>query len=92
VNNQTVFGVMRALRDLGMDCPEDISVAGFDDFPWADSFRPQLTTVAQPVREFGEQSARLLLERMAGDGTAPPQHVVLHSRLMVRGSCRALTN
>jgi len=49
VNNQAVLGLMKALRDLGMDCPEDISVAGFDDFPWADSFRPRLTTVAQPV-------------------------------------------
>ena len=36
VNNQAVLGVMKALRDLGIDCPRDISVAGFDDFPWAD--------------------------------------------------------
>ena len=33
VNNQAVLGLMKALRDLGMDCPRDISVAGFDDFP-----------------------------------------------------------
>ena len=75
VNNQAVLGVMKALRDLGMDCPRDISVAGFDDFPWADSFRPRLTTVAQPVHEIGEQSAKLLLDRMAGThaGSAAPR-------------------
>jgi LacI family transcriptional regulator len=64
VNNQTVFGVMRALRDLDKKCPEDISVVGFDDFPWADSFRPRLTTVAQPMREFGASRGRLVHEQM----------------------------
>jgi LacI family transcriptional regulator len=79
---------MRALHDLGMDCPRDISVAGFDDFPWADSFRPRLTTVAQPVHEIGEQSAKLLLDRMAGTRAGPPRRVVLNGRLMIRESCR----
>ena len=92
VNNQTVFGVMRALRDLGKECPEDISVVGFDDFPWADFFRPRLTTIAQPVRAFGEQSVKLLLDRMNGHADAPPRRVALQGRLVVRGSCRALVN
>jgi LacI family transcriptional regulator len=89
VNNQAVLGVMRALRDLGIDCPRDISVAGFDDFPWTDSFRPRLTTVAQPVHEIGERSARLLLDRMAGTYAGSPRRVVLHGRLMIRESCRS---
>jgi LacI family transcriptional regulator len=87
VNNQAVLGLMKALRDLGMDCPRDISVAGFDDFPWADSFRPRLTTVAQPVHEIGEQSAKLLLDRMAGTHTGAARRVVLNGRLMIRESC-----
>jgi len=92
VNNQTVFGVMRALRDLDKECPEDISVVGFDDFPWADSFRPRLTTIAQPVREFGEKSVKLLLDRMTGGADAPPRRVVLQGRLVIRGSCRTLAS
>ena len=92
VNNQTVFGVMKALRELQKECPEDISVVGFDDFQWADSFRPRLTTIAQPVREFGERSVTLLLDRMNGCGDAPPRRIVLKGELVVRGSCRALAN
>ena len=88
VNNQAVLGLMKALRDLGMDCPRDISVAGFDDFPWADSFHPRLTTVAQPVHEIGEQSAKLLLDRMAGAHGGSARRVVLNGRLMIRESCR----
>ena len=88
VNNETLIGVMKALRDLGMSCPEDVSVAALDDFPWADSFRPQLTTVAQPLKEIGEQAAGLLLERMAGERDTAPRRVVLQGQLMVRTSCR----
>lgn len=87
-NNLMVIGVMKALRDLGLSCPEDISVAGLDDFPWADAFKPQLTTVAQPVRTIGEQAASLLLERLDGRAKGIARRVVLRGELKVRGSCR----
>lgn len=87
-NNLMVIGVMKAIRDLGLTCPDDISVACFDDFPWADVFRPQLTVVAQPVREIGQQAANLILDRLAGRiGDAPRRHV-LSGTLIVRESCR----
>jgi LacI family transcriptional regulator len=87
-NNLMVIGVMKAIRDIGLCCPEDISVACFDDFPWADVFRPQLTTVAQPVRAIGEQAAQLMLDRLAGGSEGGPRRLVLQGRLMVRSSCR----
>jgi LacI family transcriptional regulator len=87
-NNQMVIGVMKALGHLGLSCPEDVSVAGLDDFPWADAFRPQLTTVAQPVRGIGEQAAHLLLERLDGRAKGKGRRVVLNGELKVRESCR----
>jgi LacI family transcriptional regulator len=87
-NNQMVIGVMKALNHLKLSCPEDVSVAGFDDFPWADAFRPQLTTVAQPVRAIGEQAAHLLLERFDGRANGKGRRIVLSGELKVRESCR----
>jgi len=87
-NNLMVIGVMKAIRDFGISCPDDISVACFDDFPWADVFRPQLTTVAQPVQAIGEQAARLLLDRLAGKNADFPRRLVLQGRLVIRNSCR----
>lgn len=87
-NNLMVIGVMKAIRDMGLSCPEDISVACFDDFPWADVFRPQLTTVAQPVQAIGEHAARLLLDRLASEIDKPPRRLVLQGRLVIRNSCR----
>ncbi|RUU29274.1 LacI family DNA-binding transcriptional regulator [Mesorhizobium sp. M6A.T.Ce.TU.016.01.1.1] len=89
-NNPMVIGTMKAIRDIGLSCPEDISVACFDDFPWSDVFQPQLTTVAQPVQAIGEQAANLLLDRLAGNRDAPPRKLALKGRLMIRNSCRPL--
>lgn len=86
-NNLMVIGAMRAIRDLGLICPADISVASMDDFVWADVFGPRLTTVAQPVEAIGEQAARLLLDRLSGKAAAQPEVLTLRGRLIVRNSC-----
>ncbi|PIP00575.1 LacI family transcriptional regulator [uncultured Pleomorphomonas sp.] len=89
-NNLMTIGAMRAIRDAGLSCPDDISVACFDDFPWADVFRPHLTTIAQPVQAIGEYAANLLLDRLSGKADEAPRRLVIQGRLIVRESCRAL--
>lgn len=86
-NNPMMLGAMKALRDLGLQCPADVSVACFDDFPWSEVFQPQMTTVAQPVQAIGEQAVSLLLERLQGRSPQEPRRLVLQGRLMVRTSC-----
>lgn len=88
-NNQTVIETMRALQRLGVAVPDRISLAGFDDFPWADLFSPRLTTVRQPVDEIGRTAARFLLSRLA-DGSIAPRAATLQPTLMVRDSVRPL--
>lgn len=88
-NNPMVVGAMKAVRDLGLRCPDDISVACFDDFDWADVFEPQMTTITQPVEAIGEQAARFLLDRLSGSAPAEPRAVRLQGRLIVRTSCTA---
>jgi len=86
-NNLMVIGAMKAISDLGLNCPTDVSVASMDDFAWADVFSPKLTTVAQPVEAIGEQAARLLLDRLAGSAPIGPQVLTLRGKLIVRNSC-----
>lgn len=86
-NNPMVVGVMKALRDLGLRCPDDVSVACFDDFPFADVFQPQMTTIRQPVEAIGEQATALLLERIDGANPPEPRRLTLRGQLMIRGSC-----
>jgi LacI family transcriptional regulator len=88
-NNLMAIGLMRAVAERGLRCPEDISVACFDDFEWASVFRPRLTTVAQPVYETGLKAAELLFARIYGTMTGEPCEVVLSPTLVIRDSCAA---
>lgn len=64
-NNQMTLGLMRALNELKVACPEKVSVLSFDDFPWASYFTPRLTAIAQPANEMGKQAMQMLLGRLA---------------------------
>jgi LacI family transcriptional regulator len=88
-NNFMTLGMMQAVIDRGLACPEDIAVAGFDDFPWAAAFRPRLTVVAQPAYEIGRETATLLFDRISGRRTGAPIQMVLNAKLIVRDSCGA---
>lgn len=55
MSNLTTIGALKAMRDLHLRIPADISVVSFDDFVYAELLNPPLTTVAQPAYEFGEK-------------------------------------
>lgn len=88
LNDQTAFGVLRALRQAGRGVPDDVAVVGFDDLPLAVAADPPLTTVRQPMRAMGETAARMLLGHFGG--TPPPaEPAVLPTELVVRASAPA---
>jgi DNA-binding LacI/PurR family transcriptional regulator len=85
-NNQLAVGVLVALRELGVRCPEDVSLVLFDDHPWAAISDPPLTVVRQPTREIGQTAARMLLEMIKGN-QPEKSRVVLDCEMIVRESC-----
>lgn len=78
-------GALRAARELGLDVPGDLSIAGFNDDPLAQLLSPPLTTVRIPARELGEAAARQLIDRLNGH-VPPVRHLVLPVELVIRGS------
>jgi len=61
-NDRMAVGALMAAQSLGMRCPEDISIVGFDDQPdLADQMHPPLTTVALPHQQMGYDAGTLLL-------------------------------
>lgn len=85
-NNLIAFGAIRAVRERGLRIPEDISIATFDDLPLTLMVDPFLTVAAQPAYEIGSRATELLLSRLAGEGPAAIQEIVLPTELIVRGS------
>jgi LacI family transcriptional regulator len=87
-NNLMAIGLLRAIRELGLRCPEDISVAAFDDFEEACLFTPGLTTIAQPTTAIGAKAVEIALKRIGqrNDGHLP-EIAKMQAVLHLRGSC-----
>ncbi len=87
-NNLMTIGAFNAIHEVGLSIPNDVAVIGFDDFPWAVSLRPALTTVQQPAIDIGIHAAELLLNRLSYP-ERPARTVVLSTTLIVRESALA---
>lgn len=86
-NDLVALGLMTRLRELGLDVPGDLSVAGFDDVPMARYATPRLTSMSVPRGEIGAQ-AWARLRTLIGGG--PVEHTVLYRpRLEARESTAA---
>ena len=85
------IGALKALREAGLQVPEDAALVGFDDIPIAAAVEPALTTVRQPIERLGSMAAELLLNLLEHppDASAPANRIVLPTRLVVRDSCGA---
>jgi DNA-binding LacI/PurR family transcriptional regulator len=77
-------GVYLAARERGLRIPDDVSVVGFDDLPFAQVFEPGLTTIAIDPEELGASAFGVLAALMAGN--KPPPGRVLPVELIVRDS------
>lgn len=88
-NDRQAVGVYRALHELGLRVPNDISVIGFDNLPFTQLLSPPLTTVDAPRLELGRTAATMLLRLINGETLDMPR-VVLPTHFVERQSCRPL--
>jgi len=65
-NDISAIGAIRAFQESGLHVPNDISVVGFDDIPFAAFHHPSLTTVRQPLHKMGELAVEMLVARIEG--------------------------
>ena len=84
-NDLLALGCYDVLAEVGLRCPEDISIVGFNDIPFLDKLSPPLTTVRVPHYEIGSRATELLLRRL-DDPSSEPVTVLLQPQLVVRGS------
>ena len=78
---------MRAMNDLGVRCPEDVSLVGVDDFDWADIMRVPPTLIAQPIEEMTQTAIAALLEQVTTAERPQKQRLLFQPKLIERWSC-----
>jgi LacI family transcriptional regulator len=84
-DDDSAGGVLRALREVGIRVPEDVSLAGFDDLPYAQHIAPPLTTVHSPIEQVGLEAVRVLIRLICGEPVEP--RLILPTQLVIRQSC-----
>jgi LacI family transcriptional regulator len=89
VNNLVALGAIEAVRDAGLEVPDDVALVCFDDIEFASRLYPFLTVMEQPAETFGSLGAQLMLERIEGRGPERSRIVVLPGQFVIRKSCGA---
>lgn len=84
-SDESAQGALFALREMGIEVPGEVSVAGFDDMPLAGNTWPGITTVQMPYRNIVEQAVNLLVD-VLNKKDSGLQQVILPGRLILRGS------
>ncbi len=82
------LGAMSAIREAGLQVPDDIAVVGYDDLPPAVQSLPPLTTIRQPIHRTGQLAVSTLVEVLEKK-PAEPTHIILPNQLVIRHSCGA---
>ncbi len=86
-NDLMTEGILLYFKEVGVRCPEEVALVGFDDPNWAASFNPAITAVAQQPYEMGYQAAKLLFEQLRGEGEPrKPRILELKTELKIRES------
>ncbi|MBS1370488.1 MAG: LacI family DNA-binding transcriptional regulator [Lentisphaeria bacterium] len=84
-NDDVAAVVLRAMLEMGMRCPDDIAVAGYDNVAFCQYLYPSLTTVDDRLAAVSEEAVRILAARIE-DGGGEPVRRTFTPELVVRES------
>jgi DNA-binding LacI/PurR family transcriptional regulator len=97
------LSLLKAMRDLNVSYPDQVSVVGIGDAPWMEVLPAPLTVIAAPVVEMCNAAAKLALDGIAlsrkrgqngfhavRDTSPDTSEVLIPARLIERNSCRAV--
>lgn len=82
------LGAMRAIQDAGLSVPQDVAMIGFDDLPVATQADIKLTTIRQPIVQFGARAVETLID-LIENGSKPSRRIIMDTELVVRDTCGA---
>ncbi|HEY3396074.1 MAG TPA: LacI family DNA-binding transcriptional regulator [Armatimonadota bacterium] len=86
-NDGLAYPAIAALQAAGRNVPRDVAVIGHDDWEASAYYSPPLSTIRQPVEEIGARATELLIGRLQGEITGPPQRILIEPSLVTRESC-----
>ena len=86
VSDMQAIGAINRLNELGASLPGDISVIGYDNLEICDFTVPPLTSIGQPARRMGHETASMLIKKIEGEDTSDMRNIVFEPELVRRDS------
>ena len=87
-NSKMMQGSIRAVQQLGLRIPDDISLLSFDQISGYEIFRPKITCIMQPIKALGEDSIIFLIEKIKSTGKSKHLKKIIKPKLVIGESCR----
>jgi LacI family transcriptional regulator len=84
-NDISAIGAIQAFQEAGLRVHEDVSVIGFDDIPLAVVFKPELTTISQPLLRMGQIAAKTIIDQIEKTAEYSPE-IIVEPELIRRAS------
>lgn len=84
----TAWGALESAKAKGLNIPEDIAIAGFDNVYFSKLLNPSLTTIHQPKYELGRVAVNILIKKLNNmkKGLMKKNEIILESKLILRNS------
>jgi len=91
LSNLISFGAMRALREEGLNIPDDMSLITFDDLPYLDYLSTPMTAVQQQGSEIGNIATKMLIDQIESGRNFEQEGIFLPTKLIIRSSVKKMT-
>jgi LacI family transcriptional regulator len=81
-SDQLSIGALKAIREAGLSCPQDIAVVSYDGTSESEYCWPPLTVARQPIQTMAEAAVSMIL-----DHSSSASHQLFDTELVIRESC-----
>lgn len=88
-SDELAYGVLEACKEHGIGVPDELSLIGYDDVPFAKQLTPKLTTIAQPLANLGQVAAGKIARIISGEEREVAK-IILPTELVVRETTASL--
>lgn len=89
LSNTIGLGAMKAIREMNLRIPDDISLISFDNNIYLDYMIPPVARVSQPLEDMSSLATKILFEHIEDQGL-PASHIMLTPNLIAGGSIKAV--
>lgn len=89
-DDYSAVGGIGQIRSMGLQIPQDISIAGYDDIFIAGQLQPRLTTVRQDTEKMGMKAAEQLIKLIEGHRQKTVKPIIVNTELVPGASVQKL--